>query len=1187
MMWASRFARSVCEYAPAAREDTQTTKAMKKRTSLLPFLAAAIVLFITGNVFAQQCGVERWSVKTGTDPDAGLVNINSATATTIASLTSLTPPNPLPDNNRVPPTETTVWRLNATLKEFILEGDSDYALILSDDAGRTMLAEIPLPTCVGAGSPFAAGIAHARAQFDAVYTPTTSFQPANVPVQITGVGFFDFLEGQAGVATNGIELHPVLDIVFLPTNDFAISSFPSALTIMQGSSGSSTISTAISGSFNSAVSLSASGLPAGATATFNPPSIAAPGAGLSNLTISADSTTPVGTYNVVVTGSGGGNTHTTTIGVTINNGSGTTQQLVGNPGFENGSSSPAPWVTSAGVIDSNITLEPAHTGSWKAWLNGYGVAHTDSLSQQVSIPATAVSATLSFWLHIDSNETTNTQAFDTLSVQIRNSAGTTLTTLATYSNLNKAPGYSQVSFDLSSYKGQTIQIYLLGVEDATLQTSFVVDDFALNANISGGSTADFAISSSPASVTIAQGSSGASTISTTISGGFNSAVSLSASGLPSGVTASFSPSSIAAPGAGSATMTISANATAALGTFTVVVTGSGGAQTHVTTINLTVNSGGGTTSQQLLGNPGFENGASTPAPWVAAPTVIDSSTFETAHTGTWKAWLGGYGIAHTDTLYQQVSIPSTAISATLSFWLHIDTTETATTAKDTLALQVRDSSGVVLANIASYSNLDAATGFSQVAFNLTSYKGQTIQIYLLEVEDSVNETSFVVDDFALDATISSGGPVADFAISSSPAALTISQGNSGTATITTTVSGGFNSSVSLSASGLPAGASASFNPSSISAPGAGTSTMTISVGSSTVAGTYSVVVTGTGGGQTHTTTIGLTIANGGSGTTQQLLGNTGFENGSSNPAPWTASTGVISNSTYEAAHSGSWKAWLDGYGSAHTDTLYQSVSIPSNATSASLSFWLHIDTVETTTSAANDKLAVQIRNSSGTVLATLATYSNLNAASGYTQASFDVSSYKGQTIQVYLIGTENSTLRTSFVVDDFALNATVPSSGGGTTSELVTNNGFEGTLSPWVLGGAKVPVVWTARAHSGSSSMSLGASGGKEPNGDSSAYQTVTIPANVTAASLTFWYSTASNSTFQKSWQEAWIRDSSGANLLQVFKFLQNTATWTQKTVDLKPYAGKTIRIYFNCHGDGSDHQTNLWIDDVSVKVTN
>ena len=198
-------------------------------------------------------------------------------------------------------------------------------------------------------------------------------------------------------------------------------------------------------------------------------------------------------------------------------------------------------------------------------------------------------------------------------------------------------------------------------------------------------------------------------------------------------------------------------------------------------------------------------------------------------------------------------------------------------------------------------------------------------------------------------------------------------------------------------------------PQSVFAPGAGTPL-----------GTYNVVVNGTGGGQTHSATINLTVSNGDS-STQQLLGNLGFENGSANSSPWTATAGVIDNSATRAAHTGSWKAWLDGYGAAHTDTLFQNVSIPSTASTAILSFWLHIDTKETTTTAANDTMQVQIRSSSGAILTTLATYSNLNPIANYQQVSFDVTSYKGQTIQVYLVGTENSSLQTSFIVDDFAL----------------------------------------------------------------------------------------------------------------------------------------------------------------------
>jgi len=262
-----------------------------------------------------------------------------------------------------------------------------------------------------------------------------------------------------------------------PVPDFAISVAPSAVTILQGSSGSATVTTTISGGFNAAVALSASGQPTGVTVGFSPSSIAAPGSGTSSVSITVASTTAVGTYPITITGTGGSKTHTTTLTLTVS----TTapQQLLGNPGFENGSANPAPWVPTAGVINSSAS-EPPHSGTWDAWMDGYGTTHTDSLYQQVTIPSTATTATLTFWLHIDTAETTTTTAFDTLQVQIRNSANAVLSTLQTFSNLNKAPGYSQKTYNLIAFKGQTIRVYLLAAEDSSLQTSFVVDDFALN-----------------------------------------------------------------------------------------------------------------------------------------------------------------------------------------------------------------------------------------------------------------------------------------------------------------------------------------------------------------------------------------------------------------------------------------------------------------------------------------------------------------------------------------------------------------------------------------------------------------------------------------------------------------------------------------------------------------------------------
>ncbi|MFD8483930.1 putative Ig domain-containing protein [Kitasatospora sp. NPDC059673] len=209
-------------------------------------------------------------------------------------------------------------------------------------------------------------------------------------------------------------------------------------------------------------------------------------------------------------------------------------------------------------------------------------------------------------------------------------------------------------------------------------------------------------------------------------------------------------------------------------------------------------------------------------------------------------------------------------------------------------------------------------------------------------------------------------------------------------------------SLTYAATGLPAGLSINSSTGLIS-------------GTPTAAGTSSVTVTATDTtGSAGSASFSWTEAGTGGGTctAAQLLGNPGFETGTA--APWTTTTGVLDNSTSQAAHSGSWKAWMNGYGSAHTDTVSQTVTIPAGC-KATFSFWLHIDTAETGTTA-YDKLTVQANST------TLATYSNVNAATGYVQKSFDLSAYAGQSVTLKFTGTEDSSLQTSFVIDDTALN---------------------------------------------------------------------------------------------------------------------------------------------------------------------
>ena len=182
---------------------------------------------------------ERWAIKTGADDGAANIDTSAPTDTSIEWLRSqpAPPPDHLKADARHGPVETTVYKLSATLTAYQQESDQDYHLVLSSDqAGITMIAEIPDPAAAAKGCHFLPQITAARkafedrfrqqlaalAQLQKQLEPTAAggmgevamIRNVRVPVTITGIGFFDFIHGQTGVAPNGVELHPVLSIAF-------------------------------------------------------------------------------------------------------------------------------------------------------------------------------------------------------------------------------------------------------------------------------------------------------------------------------------------------------------------------------------------------------------------------------------------------------------------------------------------------------------------------------------------------------------------------------------------------------------------------------------------------------------------------------------------------------------------------------------------------------------------------------------------------------------------------------------------------------------------------------------------------------------------------------------------------------------------------------------------------------------
>lgn len=156
---------------------------------------------------------------------------------------------------------------------------------------------------------------------------------------------------------------------------------------------------------------------------------------------------------------------------------------------------------------------------------------------------------------------------------------------------------------------------------------------------------------------------------------------------------------------------------------------------------------GATAAVTLIVNPGFESGGTG---WTASGTdVISTNDVEPARTGTTKAWLGGIGEAHTDRLWQRVTLPASAAAITLGFYLHVSTEETSGDAFDTMAVRVLSTSGQVLRTLKTFSNLQERDDYRLETLNLTDFRGQTVRIEFLAKEDNGSLTSFVLDDISL------------------------------------------------------------------------------------------------------------------------------------------------------------------------------------------------------------------------------------------------------------------------------------------------------------------------------------------------------------------------------------------------------------------------------------------------------
>ena len=661
-----------------------------------------------------------------------------------------------PDHLAIPSWQQLTGVINSTNKgSTTLRNGPD----VSANANFTFYVCADQTTCtanVYGGTSFAAPmwagyIALVNQQLAAGGNPTIGFiNPTIYAQNVTSVYDTDFHDVTSGISgsfsavlgydlvtgwgsPNGANL---IDALAPTTPNFTISASPGSVTVAPGNSGSSTITVGIVGGFNSAVALSATGQPAGVTVSFTPASIAAPGAGTSTMSMVVASTTATGTYPITVTGTGGGVTQSTTVTLSVNS--------VTTPDFSLSASPNSLAISRGHHLTTAITVTPS---------NGFSSAVALSASGQ---PA---GVTVSF-----------------TPASVAAGAGTSTMFVAVISTAT--PG--------------TYPITVTGSGGGLIHTTTVT------LTVNGAGTPSFTISASPTSVPVVQGNSGSSTVTVAVSGGFSSAVALSATGQPAGVTVSFNPASIPAPGSGTSTITMAVASTTTPGTYPITVTGSGGGLMRTTTVTLTVNP---------APVPDFTISAS-PASASVVQGNNGTSTVTVAVSGGFSSVVG-------------LSATGQPTGVTVSF------------------------------NPASIAAPGSGTSTMTMAVGPTTAPG-TYPITVTGSGGALMHTTTVT------LTVTAA-PVPDFTISGSPGSVTVGLGNSGTSTIGVAVSGGFSSAVGLSATGQPAGVTVSFNPASIAAPGSGSSTMTMTVGSTTAPGTYPITVTGSGGGIMHSTAVTLTV----------------------------------------------------------------------------------------------------------------------------------------------------------------------------------------------------------------------------------------------------------------------------------------------------------------------------------------
>ena len=391
---------------------------------------------------------------------------------------------------------------------------------------------------------------------------------------------------------------------------FSLGASTSALSLTAGASGSSMITINAQNGFSDGVNLAASGLPAGVTATFSP----ATAATASTLTMTASSSAAVGTSTITVVGVSGSLTSTAKLTLTV----------AAAPTFTLTAAPASVILASGGTSASTITVTPQNgfngivslaVSGLPSGVTGSFGALTAAGTSTLALTGTA-SATPGTWALTVTGTSGTLTSKAAISLTVNGPVSFTLSASPAVASV--ALGSTTVAaMTVTPHNGFTGAVALVAsglpsgvtasfspasttaASTLTLSASISAAAGTYSVTVTGTSGSlratatlsltvvaapSYTIAASPATLTVARGSAGTTAIKVTPQNGFNGAVSLAASGLPSGVTASFSPASTT----GASTLKLTATASAALGTATVTITGTSGSLRRVATLSLVV-----------------------------------------------------------------------------------------------------------------------------------------------------------------------------------------------------------------------------------------------------------------------------------------------------------------------------------------------------------------------------------------------------------------------------------------------------------------------------------------------------------------------------------------------------------------------------------------------------------------------